>query len=141
MNIQSGDFAAPFTTGRFKLTATGVSTGTNRGNFNHATETFTGLTFPNIAFSVRTINTTTCVAGTVVCSGTATLTLSGGIVGATSLPLTVSDEIYVNSTAGSILTTSGCGFPWGFVAFPGASLSIGPNAGSGDPGAIFHQIT
>jgi hypothetical protein len=146
LNIQSGDFAAPFTTGRFRLTATGTATGTNAGNYNATTHTFTGLTFPTITFSVRSIThnatTSVCTLGAVVCSGTASLTLSGGIVPpATSLPLTSSQEIYVNSTAGHITSTSGCGFPWGLVVFTSASLSIGPNNPPGtDPGAIFHQV-
>ncbi len=145
INISSADFPAPFTPGRFRLIATGNSTGTDAGNYNHATQTFSGLHFPTIAFSVRPINTAgdppACTVGDPVCTGTASLTLSGGIVNSTSLPFLTSEQVYVNSTAGHITHTAGCGFPWGLVVFTSGSLSIGPNNPPGtDPGAIFHHL-
>ncbi len=141
LNISSSDFAAPFTSGRFTLTATGASTGTARGSYNPANGTFTGLQFPTIAFTIKSIDTSTCTVGATVCSGTATLTVSGGLVSPATLPLTTGEQVHVSSTAGSIVTTSGCGFPWGFVVTPGATLSIGRNpAYPADAGAIFEQV-
>lgn len=147
LSIQSPDVPAPiippattpFTTGRFVVIATGSATGTNAGTFFPAFNTFTGLTFPGISFAIRSINTTTCALGGVVCSGAATLTLSGGLQAGVTLPLTTGEQLYAGSTAGSILSTSGCGFPWGLLITPGSAASMGanPSVVPPDPGAVF----
>lgn len=137
INISSSDFAAPFTSGRYRLTATGTS---GTGTYNAGTGTFSGLAFSTITFSIRSINTSTCAVGSTVCSGTATLTASGGLVSGSTVPLSTGEQVYVNGT-GSISTTSGCGFPWGLVVSPGASLTIAKNPSTpSDAGAVFQQL-
>lgn len=136
LNIKSADFDAPFTTGRFQLEASGTAT---PGTYNASAGTFSGLNFPTITFTIKKINTTTCVPGAIVCQGTATLSVSGGLMPGSTVPLSSGEQVYVNGS-GSITSTSSCGFPWGLVVSSGAPLTVGKNpAYSTDPGAVFTQ--
>ncbi len=139
LSIVSPDIPGPSGPTRFVLQATGSATGTNAGTFFPAFNTFTGLTFPSISFSIRSINTSSCALGAVVCSGTATLTLSGGLQTGATLPLASGQLLYATSTAGQVLSTSGCGFPWNLVILPGSPTSMGanPSVVPPDPGAVF----
>lgn len=137
LNILSSDFSAPFAPGRYQLEATGTA---NSGTYNAGNRTFNNLAFPQINFTIRSINTSTCTPGATVCSGTAQLTASGELDTGVTLPLSTGDKVLVNGT-GKILTTSSCGFPWGLVVYPNASLTVGPNPSPpGDTHAIFGQL-
>ena len=139
LNINSSEFTAPFTSGNFKLTATGTS---NTGTYNAGTNSFSGITYNPISFTIQRINTTGCVVGATVCSGTATLTAAGALASGVTLPLVTGNDVIVNSTAGSIITTSGCGFPWSSVVKPGAMLALGANPAitPAPGGAVFTQV-
>jgi len=147
LNITSGNFSNfALGAGDFQLVATGVSTGGNRGDYNIAAnpDTFVNLHFPTINFTIRRINTTTCVPGIQECAGTATITLRGqGVTNTDTPPFptppATPDQMWAWSTAGSITGMSDpCPFPASLVIRTGASLSLEDNpAYPGDVGALF----
>lgn len=142
-------FVLPIFGGNYVLLATGSATGTSStaGTYNPATGTFSNLAFTNLAFTIRTYNATTCAAGTtIVCTGTASLTASGGLYNGATLPLSASEEIYVNAT-GTVVTRPSCSFPFNVFVTVGTTVTVGENpnhdhppAGTPEPGAIFHQL-
>ena len=138
-----------FTGGNYALVATATATGTNAGNYNTTTDTFTGLAFTSFSFTFR--NVSSCAPGTtVVCSGTASLTLSGGLFGGSSLPLAPSEVVYVNATGTVTSRNTPCTLPFSLIITTGTGVSLSDNPnddygcggipdGNTDPGSMFHQ--
>ena len=133
-----------YTGGNFGLLATGTATGASSGDYDPATGTFSQLRFTNVSFTIRTV-TSCAMTTTVVCSGTASLTASGGLYNAATLPLGTSEKVYVNVT-GTVVTRGTCALPFTTFVTAVAAISLGDNpnddvAPSGtDPGALFHQV-
>lgn len=162
LTISSLFNVAPFppfyTGGNFALTVTGSATGTNAGNYNATTGTFTQLAFTNLSYTIRTVSSCTATT-TVVCSGTAALTASGGLNAGSTLPLSASETVFVNATGTITSRNTPCTLPFSIIITTGTGLSLsdnpnddwGPDTDSDgdadpdgitpDPGAIFHQVT
>jgi hypothetical protein len=159
--------SSPFTfgTGTFILTLTGTATSTNSGNYSGgATGTFNNLAFTGSSYTIKTLNPTTCVAGTQICGapgagagttpGTLNLTASGGVAVGSTVPLNGNsttnefdgEKIYVNATGS--FTNAGCitGSVFALIIATGATIGLVDNPSdcylvtcAVDPGAIFTQ--
>lgn len=144
-------FNDPIGGGNYWLSASGTTgVGANRGDFNDATDQFGNVVMP-VAFSLSSLDTTTCVIGAVVCSGTITLTASGGSHFGPITPFDAGDQVYVNAggTIDVVVPASGtCPGVIGLVLRDGATLTLGDNPndnfpGGGSPvdqGAVFTQL-
>lgn len=127
----------------FVLLGTGTAgPGATPGDYSYTSNSFTGLTYPSFTFAVRRIDTTTCVPGQVLCSGTATLTLEGSLLSPADMPLVTGDQVVMTTTTGAITSMfPSCPFPLSLVFRPGASVSLSANpAFPGDTGAVMEQI-
>lgn len=132
-------FVLPIFGGDYVLEATDSTTGTySGGSFS--------LDFDSIDFAVRQFDSSTCTAGSVVCSGEASLaTTTAGLYNGATVPLSTGEQIYVNAD-GQIDSVNSCSFPFNFFIGQGTSLSISDNPNDDvpptgtDPGAIFEQV-
>lgn len=119
-------FQSPTATGAtdpwYKL----VASGTGTGAWNQSTLAFAGVNITPITFVLSNISSTTCVVGTTICTGTASLTAGGTALTAppaTSVPWPAGSKFKVTAT-GTILTSTTCGFPFNFAIRVGTVLRL-----------------
>ncbi|HEX7131260.1 MAG TPA: hypothetical protein VF228_01720 [Iamia sp.] len=133
---------APF--GTWVLTVSGTASGTDAGDYSPATGTFTGMSFPSVAFTVRNLNVVTCTPTTTVCSGTFSLLMSGFNYNGSTLPFTNSGEGLAVNAVGDVTARGACAIPFSLFVAVGADvfLSDDPttdygNDGFAENGALF----